>query len=339
MASSGDDGNDCLSQVSPCATINGALNKPGFMADDTVLVATGIYTGTGTEVVLLDKSVALSGGWEPGFTAQTGTSIIDGEEARRGIIVNAGVTATVNRFTVQNGYTDDGNGGGIYNSGTLTLTNCTINDNFAYYDGYFGHGGGGIYNVDALTLINSTVTNNTSTDGGGGIYGTSGSSTVIMDSQIFANTSINWEGGGVQVDQASELSISRSWVVGNAALGNDAGGIGSNNGGSAYIENSIIAGNTAGQTGGGVWLSGGGLYHIVNSHIVGNQSNGEGAGSANILEDHVNQVISDDEFNAERDLSKDFRVRSKEELLYYRKFKRFFGDKVPLVEIGRTQHV
>ena len=65
----------------------------------------------------------------------------------------------------------------------------------------------------------------------------------------------------------------------------------------------------------------------------------EGAGSANILEDHANQVISDDEFNAERDLSKDFRVRSKEELLYYRKFKRFFGDKVPLVEIGRTQHV
>jgi asparagine synthase (glutamine-hydrolysing) len=65
----------------------------------------------------------------------------------------------------------------------------------------------------------------------------------------------------------------------------------------------------------------------------------EGAGSANILEDHANQVISDDEFSAERDLSKDFRVRSKEELLYYRKFEHFFGEKVPLVEIGRTQHV
>ena len=47
----------------------------------------------------------------------------------------------------------------------------------------------------------------------------------------------------------------------------------------------------------------------------------EGAGSVKILEDHANQVISDDEFNAERDLSKDFRVRSKEEILYYRKFK------------------
>lgn len=65
----------------------------------------------------------------------------------------------------------------------------------------------------------------------------------------------------------------------------------------------------------------------------------EGAGSANILEEHANEVISDEEFKKERDLSKDFRIRSKEELLYYRIFKRFYENKVPLVEIGRTQHV
>jgi asparagine synthase (glutamine-hydrolysing) len=65
----------------------------------------------------------------------------------------------------------------------------------------------------------------------------------------------------------------------------------------------------------------------------------EGAGSANIIEEHANEVISDEEFKKERDLSKDFRIRSKEELLYYRIFKRFYEDKVPLVEIGRTEHV
>jgi len=65
----------------------------------------------------------------------------------------------------------------------------------------------------------------------------------------------------------------------------------------------------------------------------------EGAGSANMIEEHARDVISDEEFKKERDLSKDFRVRSKEELLYYRIFKKFFGNKVPLVEIGRTQHV
>jgi asparagine synthase (glutamine-hydrolysing) len=65
----------------------------------------------------------------------------------------------------------------------------------------------------------------------------------------------------------------------------------------------------------------------------------EGAGSANFLAVHAQEVISDEEFEKERNLSKDFRLRSKEELLYYRIFKRLFGDKVPLVEIGRTQHI
>lgn len=65
----------------------------------------------------------------------------------------------------------------------------------------------------------------------------------------------------------------------------------------------------------------------------------EGAGSADMIEGHANEVISDESFKKERELSKDFRIRSKEELLYYRIFKQFFGDKIPLVEIGRTHHV
>lgn len=64
VAPDGDDGDDCLSPATPCVTIDGALNKPSFLADSTILVATGIYTGTGSEVVLLDKSVTLSGGWD-----------------------------------------------------------------------------------------------------------------------------------------------------------------------------------------------------------------------------------------------------------------------------------
>lgn len=50
-------------------------------------------------------------------------------------------------------------GGGIYNSGNLTVTNSTIISNLA------GNTGGGIENDGTLTLITSTVSNNT----GGGI--------------------------------------------------------------------------------------------------------------------------------------------------------------------------
>jgi hypothetical protein len=273
----GDDSDDCLSPATPCATINGALSKLGYLANSTVLVSAGIFTGTGSEVVLIDKSVTLSGGWDSGFTTQTDTSTLDGEGDRRGIYVNRNETVNINRFNIQDGYTEHGNGGGVYNSGTLTITNSTISNNWAEYYDYSGHGGGGIYNIGNLTLINSIVSNNTATDGGGGIYGTSGSSTVIINSQIFANTSINWEGGGVQIHQDSDFSMYRSWLVGNVALSNDGGGIGVNEGGTIYIENSIIAGNSTGGSGGGIWLSGG---DIVNSHIVGNEANGDGAAIA-----------------------------------------------------------
>ena len=60
----GDDANDCLSPASPCATINGALSKPGFVAGDIIQVAIGTFTGSGNEVVLLDIDATLSGGWD-----------------------------------------------------------------------------------------------------------------------------------------------------------------------------------------------------------------------------------------------------------------------------------
>ena len=76
---SGNDSDDCLSPATACATINGGLSKPGFIAGDTIRVATGTYTGAGEQVVLLDKSVILSGGWDASFTSQSGASTIDGE--------------------------------------------------------------------------------------------------------------------------------------------------------------------------------------------------------------------------------------------------------------------
>lgn len=73
----GDDGADCASPVTACATINGAIEKA--VSGDTVFVAAGTYTGVGAEVVLIDRDITLSGGWDPVFSAQNGRSIIDGQ--------------------------------------------------------------------------------------------------------------------------------------------------------------------------------------------------------------------------------------------------------------------
>jgi hypothetical protein len=116
----GNNSNDCQNPASTCATISEVFAKPGFTSGDTVLMAAGMYTGTGDQVLLLEKSARLLGGWNETFTTQNGHSIIDGEHSRKGIRVNSGVTAAIERFTVQNGSAVQGAGislvgGGIYN--------------------------------------------------------------------------------------------------------------------------------------------------------------------------------------------------------------------------------
>jgi asparagine synthase (glutamine-hydrolysing) len=65
----------------------------------------------------------------------------------------------------------------------------------------------------------------------------------------------------------------------------------------------------------------------------------EGAGAADMLNDYVSQEISDETFEDEAKLGNGFYLHSKEELLYYRYFKSHFGVRVPIREVGRTQHI
>jgi asparagine synthase (glutamine-hydrolysing) len=65
----------------------------------------------------------------------------------------------------------------------------------------------------------------------------------------------------------------------------------------------------------------------------------QGAGAANMLAEHAETVITDSEFQAARHLQDGLHLKSKEELYYYRIFESTFGKRVPLEEIGRTQHI
>ncbi len=65
----------------------------------------------------------------------------------------------------------------------------------------------------------------------------------------------------------------------------------------------------------------------------------KGAGSADLLAEYANDKISDAEWLAERKAANGARLRSKEELLYYRIFTGFFGERIPMTVIGRTRSV
>jgi hypothetical protein len=265
VATTGSDANSCSSMGSPCKTINAAIAKAA--TGSTIRVALGTYTGTGAEVVLIDKGVTLSGGWNAGFNTQTGRSIIDGRDVRRGV-TSTGTNVVIDRFTIQNGFqayqggglrnqggpmmlsnslisgnATDGRGGGIFNDGRLTINNTTISGNRAGKAGTSGGGGGGgIHNYFGwLTLNNTTVSGNTILglyEGSGiYVYGTA----ILNNSTISGNTGGGGEGMYISYTPTGNVIINNSTIAFNGSYGfrTEWGGI--------VLQNTILALNGSGR--------------------------------------------------------------------------------------------
>jgi hypothetical protein len=235
VSTSGDDSNDCLSTTTECASINGVLGKAGFVAGDTIKVAGGTYTGSVTEVILINKDAILSGGWNSSFTSQAEETIIDGDDAIRGITVSNGISADIERFTVEKG--SSFLGAGILNNGTLVLRTSVVRLN----SGTFG---GGIYINDSktTTIIDSNVRGNVAQDEGGGIRN-SGTLHVI-NSTIHNNQAFSEEGGGIFNGWGDTTTIDNSTIHGNSA--NNGGGVYNESAtGTVTLKNTILAGNSA----------------------------------------------------------------------------------------------
>jgi CSLREA domain-containing protein len=79
---------------------------------------------------------------------------------------------TVSGSVIYNNSAPGQPGGGIHNTGTLTLTNVTLSGNSAA-------NGGGLYNTGTATLSNVTVYENTAVTNGGGLYGSSGTLNLV----------------------------------------------------------------------------------------------------------------------------------------------------------------
>lgn len=233
VSSAGDDTNDCRGPVTPCASINGALGKQEFSAGDTVLVTGGYYTGTGAEVALLLRDVTLTGGWNTDFTSQDSVSTIDGEGERRCMTVHSGVTATVERFSLQHGLST--NGGGILNSGTLTLDQSSVEGNSASNEG----GGINLQSEAVLILNKSTISKNVAVSGGG-IYNAWGT-LFGHNSTISSNTA---DGGGGINNLGGVVSLNSCTVGFNNVSPMGGGGIRNEADGVVTLQNTILAGNT-----------------------------------------------------------------------------------------------
>ena len=187
----GNNNNTCTSPGAPCRNIQETINKanPG----DIVYVAGGTYlfsSNGSPNVVIVNKDLTLSGGWNADFTAQDQVSIIDGANVNNGILSISG-TVVVDNFVVQNSISS--NSGAVYIvNGNFTLSRSTLRNNTAT-----SNGAGIFLDNGVLTVVNSTISGNHANSYGGGVHlANSGSaSATIRNSTIAYNSA--YAGGGI----------------------------------------------------------------------------------------------------------------------------------------------
>jgi CSLREA domain-containing protein len=203
-----------------------------------------------------------------------GTSTVNGATIRYGscacgelgggVYTGSNTNVTLNQVTISNNSIPL-EGGGIYNLGTLSLTNSAISDNRS------GSGGGGISSSGTLSLTNSTVSGNSASGSSGG--GISSSGTLTLANTTISGNSAT-DGGGINNGSTGMLTLTNTLISNNTA-GFDGGGI--LNRGTMTLMNSTVSGNSAsGSVGGGIYSLSGGV--ITNSTVSNNHSGLHGGG-------------------------------------------------------------
>jgi CSLREA domain-containing protein len=211
---------DALTLANPAGTDIFAAGVTGIIALNTVNTPLSAITGN------LDL-------FGPGANNLT---VSGGNSSSVGSIFTATISAdaAISGLTIANGNTV-GFGGGIFNAGTLTVSNSAISGNATASN----LGGGGVDNGGTLTVNNSTFSGNTAGQGGGIRNVDSGALTVT--NSTFSGNIAN-EGGGIY--NGAQLTVNNSTFSGNTAAG---GGSGILQQGQLTLNNSIVAGNTPGD--------------------------------------------------------------------------------------------
>ena len=205
------EGTNCLG--SPCppdpqfllvptdyATIQSAIDVS--TDGDTVLVAPGTYTGTGSQVIKL-KGRAI----EVRSIGGAAVTTIDGESLRQGVVCSSNESSStiINGFTITGGAANWG--GGIYCGGSSpTFRDCVITGNTAST-----RGGGAYVFQGSPTFDACTWTSNTS-DAGAAIYASNASPALIGCS--FKHNSATTTGGAIHASSGG-LMLSGSELCHN----------------------------------------------------------------------------------------------------------------------------
>lgn len=243
------------------AGINAAQNR------DEVLVADGVYTGSGNRNInFLGKLITVRS--ENGPEDCT----VDCQRLGRGFIFENGETrdATLEGFTITNGVTDRALGGGIYcPSASPIIRDCVIvhNDTGIFNGGgvhlgpgtnalvehcvirdNLGGGGAGIFCENSFSEIRDCIIARNVAGVGGGTLCTGGQPTFV--NCLFSQNhspDLNWGGGAVFCNSGSTARFINCTMVGNTADGLGGGAIFSNRSSVPVVTGSILWDNRPDQ--------------------------------------------------------------------------------------------
>jgi hypothetical protein len=259
-SSTGSDLNACNAANVPCRTIDGAIGKA--QAGDTIFVTDDIYVGVGpSEIVHVDRSLTLSGGWNLTFTSQLGYTILDGEHQRRCLTVDQGADLKISQAAFIWGLAADG--GGAYVGGGFRGSRLLIGQNRAL------RGGGIFFNGrtgDDMILIDSVLLGNEYYFRGGGLF-VDGfrfdrptdpnhvSSAFLINVTVSAGVSVNsideehgtppTEGGGVYVAggylQLTHATFAENTIWDGQKFTQNNAGIATDATAVAFLANTLIA--------------------------------------------------------------------------------------------------
>jgi predicted outer membrane repeat protein len=267
-----------------------------------------VFTSSSPQTITLGATLVLSEAAGPEVIDGPGAGLvaISGNNTSVPFSIAADTVASISGLSII-----DGNGtygGGLFNEGTLTITNTTFTGNSAPYGGAIYTRALGDDPLDGvLTLTGDTFSSNSATAesgaidnwaGGtvtvtgdtftgnsapnGGAIGNEWGSVVVSNSTFSDNTASTGAGGAIINYNPSDafsnsLSVVGSTISGNAAV--NGGGIANGGPDTLSLTNDTITGNSVTGTGGGLYNDGG-ITTLTGVTISGNSASGSGGGLA-----------------------------------------------------------
>ena len=270
-------------------SFGGAIFNSGKIGSINGIFDGNTSTSGGGAIVNVGEISSISGKFTNNQAKVAGGAILTGDVSNETLTLNANLKEIKNSIFENNKATDESGGGGAIINNQLTNT---LNINSSSFNSNSANDGGAIYNSGNLAVSNSTFTNNTAQRTGGAIANVSDTkqkvnANLTVQNSNFYNNQSDTAGGAIYTD--SSLTVKNSNFYNNRtnktvsdenSKGNEersglGGGAISSVMGNLNIEEASFANNETNGDGGAIY-SLAGTQSIKNSDFIGNKAEQDG---------------------------------------------------------------